>query len=118
MVFFDGILIYSKTWEDLLKHIDEVLGILEQQPFYPKASKYEFGTEILYLGLKISAQGVSVVEEKIKTIQDWPRTRKFTHLRGFVGVCRRYKRFVKGFSQLAAPLKNLMKGAFSWSPST
>lgn len=69
LIFFDDILIYSKTWEDHLKHIEEVLDILEKNSFYAKMSKCEFGmTEILYLGHKISAQGVSVDDEKIKAI--------------------------------------------------
>ena len=38
-----------------------------------------------------------------------------TELRGFVGICIYYRKFVKGFSQLAAPLTDLTKkGAFSW----
>jgi hypothetical protein len=86
-VFFDDILIYSRTWEDHLKHIDEVLGILEQHSFYAKVSKCEYGLiEILYLGHKINAQRVSVDEKKIKAIQDWPRPRNLSHLRGFVGI--------------------------------
>ena len=34
LVFFDDILIYSKTWEEYLRHLDEVLGILEEQSLY------------------------------------------------------------------------------------
>jgi hypothetical protein len=69
-----------------LKHIDEVLGILEQHSFYAKVSKCEYGlTEILYLGHKISAQGLVLMRKKIKAIQDWPRPRNLSHLRGFVG---------------------------------
>ena len=66
LVFFDDILIYSKTWEEHLKHIDTILGILEQQSFYAKLSKCEFGlTEILYLGHIISSKGVQVDQQKI-----------------------------------------------------
>jgi hypothetical protein len=31
LVFFDDILIYSRTWEEHLRHLDEALGILEDQ---------------------------------------------------------------------------------------
>lgn len=56
LVLFDDILINSKTWEEHLKHIDEVLVILEQNSLYAKLSKCEFGMEeILYLGHKINA---------------------------------------------------------------
>lgn len=88
LVFFDDILIYSITWEEHLRHIDEVLGILEQHSLFAKMSKCEFGMEeILYLGHKISAQGVRVDEEKIEAIKSWPKPRTLTHLRGFLGLC-------------------------------
>jgi hypothetical protein len=66
LVFFDDLLIYSKTWEDHLKHLDEILSIMEDQSLYAKESKCEFGmTNILYLGHVVSAQGVQVYREKI-----------------------------------------------------
>lgn len=96
------------------QHIEEVLNILEQESLYAKASKCEFGLEeILYLGHKINAQGVSVDEEKIMAIKEWPKPRTLTQLRGFVGLRNNYRHFVKGFSKIAAPLTDLTKkGAF------
>jgi len=73
-------------------------------------------TEILYLGHKISAQEVSVDEEKIKATMDWPRPKTISHLRGFLGLYSFYRRFIKGFSQPSTLLIDLTKkGAFSWS---
>jgi len=63
----------------------------------------------------IGTDGVKVHEEKIWAIWDWPEPRDVTTLRGFLGICTYYRKFVKGFSQLAAPLTNLTKkGAFAW----
>ena len=42
LVFFNNILIYSRTWEEHLRHLDEVLGILQEQSLYAKISKCEF----------------------------------------------------------------------------
>ena len=116
MVFFDDIFIYSRTWEEHLQHIEAVLCILEQQ-FYAKLSKCEFGlTELLYLGHIIRVDRVRVHEEKIRAIKDWPEPTNVTELRGFVGICTYYRKFVKSFSQLVAPLTDLTKkGAFSWT---
>ena len=51
LVFFDDILIYNRTWEKHLQHIETVLRSLEEQQFYAKLSKCEFGLmEMLYLG--------------------------------------------------------------------
>ena len=50
-LFFYDILIYSRTWEEYLVHLDVVLTILAYQYFYAKLSKCKFGmTEMLYLG--------------------------------------------------------------------
>lgn len=98
LVFFDDILIFNKTWEDHLRPTNEVLGKLEQHSFYAKASKCEFGLiEILYFGFNISTQGVSIDKKKIKANQDSHRPKNLSHLRGFVGLCNYYQRFLKGF---------------------
>ena len=117
LVFFDDILIYNRTWEEHLQHIEVVLRILEEQHFFAKLSKCEFGlTKMLYLGHIIGVDGVRVHEEKIRAIRDCPEPRNVMELRGFVGICTYDRNFVKSFSQLAAPLTDLTKkGAFSWS---
>ena len=99
LVFFDDLLIYSRTWEEHLKHLNEVLSIMEEQSLFAKQSKCEFGmTEILYLGHVVSQYGVQVHQEKIQAILDWPPPKSLTDLRGFFGLCSYYRRFVKGFS--------------------
>ncbi|XP_057812846.2 uncharacterized protein LOC131026858 [Cryptomeria japonica] len=117
LVFFDDILIYNHTWEDHIRHLEEVLSIMESQSLFAKLSKYEFGLiEILYLGHVTSADGVKEDEEKIRAIRDWPSPQNITELRGFLGLCAYYRRFVRGFPQLAAPLTDLTKnGAFKWT---
>ena len=56
MVFFDDLLIYSRTWEDQKKHLEEILSIMEEKSLYAKESKCEFGrTNILYLGHVVNA---------------------------------------------------------------
>ena len=73
-------------------------------------------TEMLYLGDIIGVDGVRVHKEKIRAIRDWPELKNVTELRGFIGICAYYKKFIKGFSQLAAPLTYFpKKGAFSWT---
>lgn len=116
LIFFDDILVFSKTWEEHSQHLEEVLSILERESLYAKESKCEFGmTELLYLAHIISADGVRVDSEKIRAIVDWPTPTNLTQLQGFFGLCRFYRRFVKGFSQTAAPLTDLTKkGAFVW----
>eukprot|EP00253_Pinus_taeda_P004695 PITA_04695 len=100
-----------ETWEEHLQHLEELLHILEEKQLYAKVSKCEFGLpKMLYLGLVIGEDG-----EKIWAMLDWTTPRNVTELRGFLGICTYYRRFVRGFSYLAAPLTDLTKrGAFEW----
>ena len=51
LVFFDDILIYNRTWQEHLEHLEIVLSILQRDSLYSKESKFDLGmTELLYLG--------------------------------------------------------------------
>lgn len=71
---------------------------------------------MLCFGHVIGEDGVRVHQEKIRAILDSPTPKNMTELRGFMGIFTYYRRFVKGFSQLATPLTTLTKkGAFEWT---
>jgi hypothetical protein len=71
---------------------------------------------VLYLGHIIGEKGVQVHQEKITAIREWPTPKTLTELRGFLGLCTYYRKFVKGFSQLCSPLTDLTKkGSFKWN---
>jgi hypothetical protein len=116
LVFFDDILIYSKTWKEHLKHLEQVLSLLEKNQFYAKLSKCSFGKEeVEYLGHVISQDGVKVDPEKIKAITEWPKPKNISKLRGFLGLTGYYQRFIKDYAHLTTPLSNfLKKNSFKW----
>jgi hypothetical protein len=63
LVFFYDILIYSKSWEDHVRHVDKVLQLLKEQQLYAKPSKCFFGVkEVEYLGHIVSHEGVKEVD--------------------------------------------------------
>ena len=83
LIFFDDILIYSRTSEEHLHHLNVVLIILEDQYLFSKLSKCNFGmTKILYLCYVIGQEGVKVHMENILSILDWQSPKNLTDLRG------------------------------------
>ncbi|GBG77816.1 hypothetical protein CBR_g25747 [Chara braunii] len=59
IVYLDDVLIFSKTVEEHVAHLDKVLSRLRQHEFKINGEKCEFGrTHVLYLGHEISAEGL------------------------------------------------------------
>jgi hypothetical protein len=117
LVFFDDILIYSHTWAKHLVHLHLVLETLREHKLFLKQSKCSFGTNsVSYLGHVISSSGVDMDKDKVQAVVDWPAPSSVRALREFLGLAGYYRKFIKDFGVLAAPLTQLLKKeGFSWS---
>ena len=72
IVYIDDILVYSKTEDEHAEHLRLILTKLREHRLYAKFSNCEFWLkELVFLGHVVSAQGVSVVPDKIQFILDW-----------------------------------------------
>lgn len=115
MAFLDDILIYSKTYEEHFRHVKLVLDKLRQEKLYAKLSKCEFfRSEVEFLGHRVGADGVRMLEDKVKAIIDWPVPSKVGDVRSFLGLAGYYRKFIKDFSSIAAPLTELQKDQVKW----
>jgi hypothetical protein len=102
LVFFDDILVYSRSWTDHLTHLQTVLQILSVNSLFAKMSKCQFGVlRVSYLGHIISEQGVAVDPAKIQAVIDWPPPTTAKGVRGFLGLAGYYRKFIRHFRGIA-----------------
>lgn len=121
LVFFDDILIYSKSYEQHLDHLRQVLTLLAENEWKVKASKCAFAQRsVHYLGHVISEKGVATDEEKIATIKDWPRPMDVKQLRSVLGMTGYYRKFIDGYGSISQPLTQLLRKhvPFVWTQET
>ena len=117
VVYFDDILIYSKTLEEHAVHIQQVLDMLRKEKLFSNMEKCTFCTEeVVFLGFVVLGSGIQVDESKVQAIKDWLTPKNVSQVRSFHGLLGFYRRFVRHFSTIAVPLNELTKKgvAFQW----
>ena len=142
LVYLDDIVVFSRTFEEHLARLREVLYRLRDAGLKVKPSKcFLFRKEIAYLGHVVSAHGISTDPKKTEAIQDYPAPRNMSahgistdpkkteaiqdypaprniqEVRRFVGFASYYRRFIPNFAELAAPLHQLTQKStkFLWT---
>ena len=119
IVYLDDILIFNKTLEEHLLHICSVLERLRDEKLLINLKKCIFAKrELVYLGFVISPEGLKMDSEKVKAILEWPTPRSATEVRSFHGLVSFYRKFIKNFSGICAPLTNTIRGdrkEFKWT---
>ena len=119
IVYLDDILIYSDNLEDHKKHVREVLCRLRKYGLYAKPEKCEFHTDTTeYLGYCLSPTGLTMAQNKVDIIRDWPEPRKVKDIQSFLGFANFYCRFIYNYSDIVVPLTRLTQKDALWNFST
>ena len=118
LVYLDDVLAHGKSFQTALDSLRVVLGRIAGAGLKLHPGKCRFmQREVEFLGHRVNGEGISTLEEKAQAIRDWPTPNNQRELKSFLGLASYYRRFVKGFSCIGAPLFRLLQKdqPFTWS---
>jgi hypothetical protein len=112
IVYLDDILIFSDSEEEHTKHVRAVLDRLRRYALYANPKKCSlFQREVDFLGYVVGADGIKMDQTRVDSIQDWPKPQSYSELQTFLGFVNFYRRFIEGYSHIARPLIDMLKGS-------
>ena len=117
VIYLDDIIIFGKTFSEMIKNLDMVLERFAQAGLKLKSQKCQlFKKEVDFLGHVINEQGVHTNPQKIECVKNWPLPENIIELRSFLGLCSYYRRFIANYSHVANPLTRLTEKdqKFNW----
>lgn len=120
LVYLDDILVFSKTESEHLEHLRKALTLLREHQLYAKLSKCDFGkTEVEFLGHILGKDGLRVDPKKTAAVRDWQVPKNVGEVRSFLGLANYFRKFIRAYSNMVAPLTNLTRKdtLFAWSAS-
>ena len=111
LIYLDDVIVFSHTEEEHLERMHVIFDRLREHGLKLKPSKCEvFRTEINYLAHHVSKKGVQPSKKNLESIAQCPPPDTYTKVKSFVGLVGHYRRFIKGFARIAAPLYDLTSG--------
>ena len=110
VVYLDDTIIYSRTFEDHLKHLREVFTRIRKAGLRLNLEKCKFWMQRLpFLGHIVTPQGIAPDPSKVDAVQKLSPPKTVTQLRSFLGLAGYYRRFIQSFSEKAKPLHKLLE---------
>ena len=118
LVYLDDVIVLGKDQKGGLDNLHDVLDRLRHHNLKLKAKKCTlFGTEVTFLGRRVSKEGIAVTNDHVKCVLDWPQPTNALEVSKFLGFINYHRDFIPGLAGIAKPLYPLtqQKSEFSWS---
>ena len=121
MGYLDNSIIFSKSEEEHLQHLEEIFTRLHNFGLKMKCEKCSFFKKhIQYLGHLVSEKGFEPLPEKLQSIQNMPAPRTAKEVKQFLGLIGYYQKFIPRFADISRPLTKLTRHniTFEWTEWT
>lgn len=115
--YLDDIIVFSKTFEEHLRHVQLVLERLSSANLKINVEKSTFcKDELKYLGHIIGNSGIKTDPEKVQAIKELPPPKDVSGVRRILGMVTWYAKFIENFTLVVRPLQELLKKSvkFEW----
>ena len=111
LIYLDDMIVFSEIPEEHLWRMCVVFDHLREHSLKLKPSKCDvFKSKINYLAHHVSQKGVLPSKRNLESIAQCPPPDTYTKVKSFMGLVGHYRRFIKGFAKIAAPLYDLTSG--------
>lgn len=115
LVYVDDILVFSRTADEHLMHLENVFSKFREANLTIKLRKSAFGRkEVMFVGYVVTSEGISIDPSRVTAIEEMSAPRNVRELRGFLGMINYDRRFCENFADLTAPLLHLLKKGIKW----
>ena len=117
MLYLDDVIVFGDTFQETLDNLMAILCRFREYNLKLKAKKCSlFQRKVNFLGHVVSEHGIECDPTKIEKIKDLKAPNTKTGVRAILGLGNYYRRFIKGFSSIVAPLQRLTRNDvdFSW----
>ena len=109
IIYLDNVIVFGRTEEEHLEWLHVVFERFREFNLKLKPSKCSFfRSEIVYLAHHISWRGILPSQENVRAVQEFAMPETYTQVRTFCGLAGHYRRFIKGFANIARPLYDML----------
>ena len=117
--YLDDIIVFSRTWEEHLDRLREVFSRLRASQLKLGGKKCTLARRSMaFPGHVVSEEGLQPDPRLLDNVREIPPPETVSQVRSFLGLVGYYCRFIRGFSDIAAPLNELLHKDrhFQWTP--